>query len=452
MKRALWLLLCGTVISSLMLTACVPTPAAPTEAPVATEPAPAEEATEPAPVEEKPIKIGVSLPLTGVFSISGEKHKDGYELWAKLVNDAGGLLGRPVELIVSDNKSDVETAVSQTERFIHVDKVDILFGTFSSKLIFPVSAISERAKMVYSIPSGVALRIYERGFNYIFNLQQTAGEYVGSSVITMIKELVDPKDLPKTAAVVYADEFFAKAVVAGLLGEKVEIPGTDKVIDLAPGFLAEAGIEVALVEQWPEGFTDWFMLANSIKASGAEFLFGFTASPDEAIELTRVLQAVDYQPKGINLGQGTQEEFREALGDAANSIMIHAAWHPAVQWESLLAGKKFANQDFVEAFQKEYGRVPDEDEAIPFAVGQTMEQAIRATGTTNNTVLRDWLAARTKEDPIKTVIGERYWDERGLPIDKAFLVTQWQDGELKFVYPVGEFPGTSDLIWPKPEW
>jgi branched-chain amino acid transport system substrate-binding protein len=31
-------------------------------------------------------------------------------------------------------------------------------------------------------------------------------------------------------------------------------------------------------------------------------------------------------------------------------------------------------------------------------------------------------------------------------------MTQWQDGELKFVYPLDEFPGTSDLIFPKPEW
>jgi hypothetical protein len=32
------------------------------------------------------------------------------------------------------------------------------------------------------------------------------------------------------------------------------------------------------------------------------------------------------------------------------------------------------------------------------------------------------------------------------------LITQWQDQELKFVYPVGDFPGTADLVWPKPAW
>ncbi len=81
-----------------------------------------------------------------------------------------------------------------------------------------------------------------------------------------------------------------------------------------------------------------------------------------------------------------------------------------------------------------------------------MEQAVRATGTTDNAALRDWLASRTADDPVRTILGDFYWDERGLPLDKPFLMTQWQDGELEFVYPVGEFPGTVDLVWPKPEW
>src|SRR4030095_1629566 len=84
----------------------------------------------------KAIKIGVSLPLTGVFAIAGQKHRDGYTFWANLVNKdkKRQLLGRPVELVISDNRSDTETTVSQIERFISSDGVDLLFGTFSSKL------------------------------------------------------------------------------------------------------------------------------------------------------------------------------------------------------------------------------------------------------------------------------------------------------------------------------
>lgn len=408
---------------------------------------------EESPEDLEPIKIGASMPLTGGFAIPGQKHADGYQLCVDLINEAGGLLGRPVELIISDNQSDVDTALSQTERFISVDNVDLIFGTFSSRLTFPQTSLTEQAQYVNPIPSGAALRIYERGYEYIFYFQQLAAEYVGRSPVNLITDLVPEADRPATVAVVYADDFFAGSIANGLLGGTVEIDGTDVVIDLAPGLLEEAGISVVYEEMWPEeGFADWVTLANSIKSSEAEFVVGLTASPDEAILLTRAMQTVDFNPKGIYMSQGTQIEYLEGVGNAAEGVMIHAAWHPAVQWEGLLAGEPFTNQDFLAAFEEAFGRPGDEDEAIPFALCQGMEQAVRATGTTDNTVLRDWLASRTADDPVKTIIGDRYWDEKGLPIGANFVMTQWQNGILEFVYPVGEFPGTVDLVWPKPEW
>jgi branched-chain amino acid transport system substrate-binding protein len=400
------------------------------------------------PASADPVKIGASLPMTGGLAINGQKHKAGYELCIDLINQAGGLLGEPVEIVISDNQSSNETAQAQFERLINEDDVDVLFGTFSSRLTFPTTSIAEQNKMVYPIPSGVALQIYERGYRYIFNFQPNAAEYVGQSYLGLMQDLIDPAELPKKAAVVYADDFYANAVVAGLTGKKQTIAGTDKEIDLSPGALAEAGIEVVLEQQWPEeGFADWITLANTIKGSGADMVVGYTASPDEAIQLIRALQTVAYQPKTVVLGQGTQVEFAEQVGDAAEGIMIHSAWHPAVQWEGELGGKPFTNQDFVQAWNERFGRDPDEDEAIPFATCQGMDQAIRASGSTDNDVLRDWLASRSAEEPVKTILGDFYWDERGLPLGKPFLITQWQDQELKFVYPVDQFPGTSPLLW-----
>jgi branched-chain amino acid transport system substrate-binding protein len=361
------------------------------------------------------------------------------------------LLGEPARVLISDNQSTNETGQAQIERLINQDKVSVLLGTFSSRITFAQTSVAEQNKMLYPIPSGVALQIYERGYKYLFNFQPNAAEYLGKSYSGLMKELVKPDQMPKKAAVVYADDFYANAAVAGLTGKKREIAGTDKVIDLAPGTLAEAGIEVVLEQQWPEeGFSDWIGLANSIKASGADMVVGFTASPDEAIQLARAFNTVAYQPSSVIMGQGTQAEFYEQVGDTANGVMIHSAWHPAVAWEGTLAGKPFSNQDFIDAFKAKFNKDPDEDNAIPFATCQGVAQAISAANSTDNTILRDWFAARTAEDPVKTILGDFHWDEKGLPLDKAFLITQWQGGELKFVYPVGQFPGTSDLAWPKP--
>jgi branched-chain amino acid transport system substrate-binding protein len=457
MKRSLFFVVAIIMVAAMALSACAKPTAAP--APVATEAAPV--ATEAAPVATEvpavttPIKIGTSLPLTGEFSITGTKHRDGYQLCVDLVNAAGGIDGRTLDLVVSDNQSDVDTTLAQMERFINVDKVDLIFGTFSSKLTFPASAITEKANFLHPIPSAAALRVYERGFKYLVYFQPNAAEYIGASPVMMIKDLVAADKQPATISIAYADDFYASALVAGLLGEDVTFKnndGTDKTISLAPGELSKLSAKVVFKEMWPVGYTDWTTLAAKIKAANADFLFAPVTSTDEAIQLVRALQQVGYQPKGIFMSQGAQKEFGEALGSAANGITIQASWHPLANFSGLLNGKEFTNQMFLDAFKSKYGVEAGEDEAIPFALCQGIEQAVRATKSTDNTVLRDWLSARTAADPVKTILGDFYWDARGLPINKSFIMTQWQDGKLEFVYPTDAFPGVKPLVYPKPEW
>jgi branched-chain amino acid transport system substrate-binding protein len=192
-------------------------------------------------------------------------------------------------------------------------------------------------------------------------------------------------------------------------------------------------------------------LANSIKNSDAEMVVAATASPDEAISLMNAFATVQYNPKLVWMSQGAQSEFQETLGDVANGVTIHSAWHPLADWEGVLGGEVYTNTDFIDGFTESFGRAPDEDEAIPFSLCQGVEQAIIGTGGTDNVAMSAWMHARTPDDPVKTILGDWVWDERGLPVDRSMIMVQWQEGELKFVYPVGEFPGTVDLVYPKPE-
>jgi branched-chain amino acid transport system substrate-binding protein len=405
----------------------------------------------------EPIIFAASLPLTGEFSIPGTLHRDGYQFCIDQINERGGIIGRPAELLVEDNRSDSEIAVTQYERFISVEGVDVLLGTFSSLLTFPTSAVAEQNGMVYPVPSGAAQRIWERGFQNMYYFQQKPAELTGETIINVLEYYQEQgvvPEMPASAAVVYGDDFFAAAIANGFLGGEVTSPEGEVLADLAPGYLVDAGIELVLDEQYPAGFTDWLTLANSIAQSGAEFLSISTASPQEAIDLINALRTIpDYQPLFIYTSQGAQAEFQTALEDGAEGITIHTVWHPSIEFEGLLAGEPYTNQEFIDGFTAAVGHPPTEDEAIPMAVCQGMEQAIIGAGSTDNAALSEWLRGRTEADPVKTIIGDFHWDEKGLPVGRDFLVNQWQGGELAFVFPVSEeIPGTTDLIYPKPEW
>jgi branched-chain amino acid transport system substrate-binding protein len=407
----------------------------------------------PAMAQEGPLRIGASLPLTGNFSIAGQKHQQGYELCVDLINERGGILGREVDLIISDNRSDPATAINQYERFINVDGVEAVYGTFSSRLTFPVANILARNGMVHPIPAGGALRIYEQGHDNLFYFQPNAAEYVGASLAGVIRDLVPEDQRPQTAAVISADDFFANGVWAGLLGEVVTDPADgSEVADLSPGYLADLGIEIVFSERWPEeGFNDWLNLANQVRQAEPDLIIGLTASAEEAVQLTRAFATVRATPQMVYFSQGTQAEYFEGTGESSDSVLVHTSWHLDAPFQSVLAGEPFSNQDFAAAYEAAYGSPPDEDSAIPFAVCQGIEQAIIGAGSTDNAAMGDWLSARTTDEPVRTILGRFSWDDRGLPDDKPFLMTQWNDGELQFIYPTDEFEGVAEMTYPKGE-
>lgn len=402
----------------------------------------------------EPIVFATSLPLTGEFSGVGSKHRDGYQFCVDEINERGGLVGRPVELLVEDNRSDTEVVVTQTERFISVDGADVLFGTFSSLLGYPASSIAEQNGMVYPMPSSGALRVWERGYENIFYFQQLPAEETGSSMVDLVEYYADQGIITEpleTAAIVSADDFFAAAIANGFVGGEVSFPDSDDTVSLAPGFVSEMGMDVVFEQQWPVGFTDWLTLANSIATAEPDFIAMTTASVDESISLLRALETVGYDAPLIYSSQGAQSEFQEELGSTSNGVVIHSVWAREANWEGTLVGEAYTNEDFITGFEESFGRLPDEDEALPFAVCQGMEQAITGTGGTDNAAMSEWLHSRTAQEPVRTIVGDFIWDERGLPDGRAYLVNQWQDDTLALIYPVGEFEGTSDLVYPKPD-
>ena len=92
-----------------------------------------------------PITIGISLSETGDFSTDGLAFKQGYQLWAKDVNAAGGILGRQVQLTILNDDSSTNQVVTNYNTLISADHVDLTFGPFSSLLTGPASAVAARA-------------------------------------------------------------------------------------------------------------------------------------------------------------------------------------------------------------------------------------------------------------------------------------------------------------------
>src|SRR6185295_5375664 len=89
-------------------------------------------------IAQDAIKIGVTQPLTGAFAASGNYVTEGAKLAEAAINASGGVLGRKIQLVIEDNKSNPTEAVATAEKLISKDKVPVLLGAWSSTLTLAV--------------------------------------------------------------------------------------------------------------------------------------------------------------------------------------------------------------------------------------------------------------------------------------------------------------------------
>ena len=93
---------------------------------------------------EDPIKIGVYMPLTGQNAFAGQLELEGIQLAHKITPT---VLGRPVELVIVDNKSDKVEAANAVKRLTEHEKVLAIIGTYGSSLAMAGGEVAERAKV-----------------------------------------------------------------------------------------------------------------------------------------------------------------------------------------------------------------------------------------------------------------------------------------------------------------
>src|SRR6476469_4138238 len=121
------------------------------------------------------IKIGVTQPLTGAFAASGNYVTQGARIAADEINKAGGVLGKKIQLIVEDNKSNPTEAVATAEKLITSDKVPVMMGAWSSTLTLAVMPKLEEYKIPMLVETSSSDKITTSGNPYIFRISPTSG-------------------------------------------------------------------------------------------------------------------------------------------------------------------------------------------------------------------------------------------------------------------------------------
>jgi len=254
------------------------------------------------------IKIGVTQPLTGAFAASGNYVAYGAKIAEEEINKAGGVLGKKIELVIEDNKSNPTESVATAEKLIVKDKVPVLIGAWSSTLTLAVMPKLEEYKVPMVVETSSSGKITTSGNPYIFRISPTSA--MEAKAFTPLFKSLDIKKA----------DFLATNNDFGL-GASKEFSEAAKA----------AGVSVGVTETMDPKATDFSAQLAKIKASGGDTLFVTTAVE----QITLILkQAKDQQLKARIIttgGSNSPDQLISQAGDAANGSMhlvFFTPWFP----------------------------------------------------------------------------------------------------------------------------
>lgn len=377
-----------------------------------------------------PITIGTSLSSTGSHAADGAAMQQGYLLWQQAVNNNGGLLGHPVQLVILHDDSTTAKVVSNYNTLIHKDHVDLLFGPFSSTLTKVSAPVAAQAGFAFIEGSGEARSIFNLNLHNLFAVSLPAS----NDLLTFVYYILSlPLSLrPKTAAYATSDD-----------------PFTTSQLDLARQLLEQGGVTTLynnISHPYPTEDPNYVTkyiptVAEQVVATNAQVDILGTVLPDVQMYI-KIFKQDHYNPRALiaTAGPDLGQDFVRAVGGIkyTEGMFVPNGWYPQ--------SNNFQNTEMVQAYLAKYGGNADQinaDVAEGYSVGQVLEQAVDKTQSINNAKI---IAELHSGDVSNTVQGTAQFTPDGQNAQAISYLFQWQSGQFIPVYPLSvaaqnpEFP------------
>ncbi|MFG1332338.1 ABC transporter substrate-binding protein [Xanthobacter autotrophicus] len=244
------------------------------------------------------IKIGVNEPLTGAFAASGTYVVNGAKIAADEINAKGGVLGKKIELVIEDNKSNPTEAASVAEKLITSDKVPVLMGSWGSSLTLATMPKLEEYQVPMLVETSSSGKITTSGNPFIFRISPPSS--------------------------VEADAFEPIAKKLGLKKVDFLVINNDWGRGAAADFskmLKANGVEVGLTETMDQSAQDMSAQLSKLKASDADTIM-VTSAVDQLTLLFKQMAALGLKKRVITTG-GSQnpDQIIAQAGAAADNTM-----------------------------------------------------------------------------------------------------------------------------------
>jgi len=337
------------------------------------------------------IKIGANFEITGNVANYGGMTLEGLKLAIKQANDAGGVNGKKITLVVADTKSEASEAANSATKLISTDKVKVLVGPSTTSNVLATTQIATENKIPLIAPTGTSPKItVENGQvkPFIFRscfIDPLQGEVMATFASKTLKA--------KTAAVYMDSSSDYSKSLAQVFKEKFEA----------------AGGKVLIEEAFFQKDQDFKATLTKIKGANADVIF-IPAYYEEVGKIVKQARELGINSPMLGTDGWDDAKVVDIAGaDALNNTFFST--HYSEQDSEV--------QGFVEAFKAEYNKAPNVFAALGYDAGKMLIDAIKRAGSDDPEKIRQALE-ETKDLQVGT--GMISIDKNHDPIKSAVII------------------------------
>jgi branched-chain amino acid transport system substrate-binding protein len=355
---------------------------------------------------EDPIKIGVVGPKTGPLAGGAEiTHFPNFRLWAKQINDRGGLKlktgQRKVELIEYDDRTQPPETIRAVERLVNVDKADLImpvYGTGFNLAVAPIFAKYDYPLLAQAFVTDQGPELIKRYPN-LFIVQGSTTAFA-SDAANVLKKLKDEGKIGNKVAIVNVADAFG-----------IELANAGRPI------FEKAGFQIVYDKSYPLGTQDLSPVMKAAKAANPDAFVAWSYPPDTFALLEQA------KIEGLNV-----KAYYSAVATAFQGFY---GKYGALA-ENVLGAGGYEDTPAIRAYMKVHKDVTGVDadywgSAMYGSLLQVYEQAIEGVGSLDKKAIIAYIKGNT----FKTIVGEM--DLRNQQMTRAWTVGQWQDGYFQAV-------------------
>lgn len=308
------------------------------------------------------IKIGYFGPLTGGTAQAGQAALNGAQIAVNQLNEAGGVLGRQLEIVSYDDKSSPEEAVKAATKLVQVDKVNAIFGSLHSANVQAAGPVIEESKTI-CVAGGTSPTWLEQGYTYLFR--------------SISNSSVSAKQLAK-----YADSQNLRKIALFTSNSEYGTSGSDAFRDACAGY----DIEFVASETMTDGDRDFTGQFAKINAAAPDAVFVWCLG-DDLGAVTKQLRQSGFDGPILGSESYTLPEILENAGDTANGVAFAAQY---IVYSDPNDAEDELMKNFLERYIAEFGGSPESDNAFRAYDGVMMiAEAMENSQSDSGEALRD---------------------------------------------------------------